>query len=125
MEQGLGSIVFAAIFIGVFDSASGFTIDNASVPSIDCSTDTSTSVEYEAGDTPDYGTVSGTIQVAKTMDVNSHIGVTALLTITYAGGSKDVGNAFLISGPTTTSQNGNVLAALTFQWKAAPVFTAG
>ena len=124
-QVGLGTLTFGAVFTGIFDAETGFTYDGYSVPEVDTSTDVDVITTWCAGDTPDSGQFSGSIQIPDGTGIDAVVGTTEILTSTFPGGDTLTGNAFLVSAPTTFAKNGKVLAACTFRWEGAVVYAAG
>ena len=123
-QIGYGSLTFGSVFTGVFRQEDGLQKDNGTAAEVNCTADTDTSMVYEAGDLIDFGQVKATLLIGAGIDINAVVGTTEVLTVTTNDGDTDVGAAFLVSGPSNATPNNAYTGAMTFRWKAKPVFTA-
>lgn len=128
---GQGTMTFGAL-TAKFDSTTAFNIDGKSVPAVECTNDDDTNKEYLAGNLPDYGQVSGTINVLATSiaELNTLIGTSATLTwtsdleVSTNGTNASLsGTALFLEAPMSPEDNQIVKAAAVFQWTTAPTYT--
>jgi len=122
-QTGLGSATFGAVFTGVFDAETGFTLSHASVPEINSQTDADADITYCSGTSKDFGQFVASIQIADGVDIDSIVSTTESLTVTFVSGDTYVGDAFLVSAPRNMGSNVKNLCNCTFRWETAPTFT--
>lgn len=123
-QDGYGTLAFGTVLVGVFRQEDGLQKDNGTASEVNCTADTDANMVWQAGDLIDYGQVKATLLIEAGVDINALIGTTETLTVTSADGDTDVGDAFLVSGPSSATPNVAYTAALTFRWESKPAFTA-
>ena len=123
-QIGLATLTYGTTFLGVADAEAGISVGNAVAVEIPSSTDGDdpTVIVYTAGKAKDYGQVTCSIQMAKGIDINSLVGTTDTLTITYKSTDTETGSAFLVSASIDTARNEKNLYSCVFRWSTKPTY---
>ena len=123
---GLATFTFGTTFVGVADAEAGISVGNAVVAEINETTDGDDPliIKYGPSKAKNYGQVTASIQMAKGTDINSLVGTTDTLAITYKSSDSETGQAFLVSGSVGTARNEKNLATCVFRWITKPTYNS-